>query len=81
MDVEAIIAWAVFIPQFPGGTQLHRAQQLPQALMHRLCLDDHRHLLLHSPLQPESQTFNSNQLCRKEMKHHKGQNEAVKKSS
>ena len=30
----------------PGGTHLHTAQQLPQALLHRFGLDDNRHLSL-----------------------------------
>lgn len=37
----------------PGGTQLQRLQQVPQALWQRRGRDDKRHLAAHAPLQSE----------------------------
>jgi len=39
----------------PGGTQLQRLQQVPQALWQRRGRDDKRHLAPHAPLQSEHQ--------------------------
>lgn len=47
------------LPEVPGGTQLHLAQQVPHALLHNLGLDDNRHLAAQAPPQSVHKQHNN----------------------
>jgi hypothetical protein len=47
----------------PGGTQLQRAWHVLHALIHKLCRDDNRHLMLHGALLSKKAWYISSITC------------------